>query len=81
MNLSLVVAIFLLAVKVFASVNTNSSAIYSDAAELVRAHKEKRAPNAYATLAPGVSDGVRGVKFIEAAVASSGNNGAWTALD
>lgn len=55
--------------------------IYSDAAELVRAYQEKRPPNVYATLAPGVSDGVRGVKFIEAAVASSGNNGAWTALD
>ena len=35
MNLSLVVAIFLLAVKVFASVSTNSSAIYSDAVESV----------------------------------------------
>jgi hypothetical protein len=55
--------------------------IYSDAAELVRAYREKRAPDPYATLAPGVSDGLRGVKFIEAAIASSGNNGAWTALD
>ncbi len=35
MNLSLVVAIFLLALKVFAAVSTNSSAIYSDAAESV----------------------------------------------
>ena len=55
--------------------------IYSDAAELVRAYREKRAPDPYATLAPGVSDGLRGVKFIEAAIASSENNGAWTALD
>jgi predicted dehydrogenase len=55
--------------------------IYSDAAELVRAHSEKREPSAFARLAPGIADGVRGVKFIEAAVASSGNNGAWTALD
>jgi predicted dehydrogenase len=55
--------------------------IYSDAAELVRAHQEKRAPNAFAKLAPGVADGVRGVKFIEAAVASSKNNGAWTPVD
>ena len=55
--------------------------IYADAAELVRAHQEKRAPNAFAKLAPGVTDGVRGVKFIEAAVASSHNNSAWTALD
>ena len=35
MNLSLVVAIFLLALKVFAAFSTNSSAIYSDAAESV----------------------------------------------
>ncbi len=55
--------------------------IYADAAELVRAHLEKRAPNAFAKLAPGVADGVRGVKFIEAAVASSKNNGAWTPVD
>ena len=55
--------------------------IYTDAAELVRAHQEKREPNAYAKLAPGVHDGLRGVKFIEAAIASSSKNGAWTALD
>lgn len=55
--------------------------IYTDAAELVAAHIEKRAPRAFAKLAPGVEDGVRGVKFIEAAVASSGNNGAWTPVD
>jgi predicted dehydrogenase len=55
--------------------------IYSDAAELIRAYKEKREPNPFAKLAPGVADGVRGVKFIEAAIASSGNNGAWTPID
>jgi predicted dehydrogenase len=55
--------------------------IYSDAAELIRAYQEKRAPNAYARLAPGVADGVRGVKFIAAAIASSQNNGAWTPVD
>jgi predicted dehydrogenase len=54
--------------------------IYTDAAELVRAHKEGRAPDPLAT-APGIEDGVRGVKFIEAAVASSRNNGAWTPID
>lgn len=52
--------------------------IYADAAELVRAHQDKREANAFARLAPGVADGLRGVKFIEAAVASNGNNGAWT---
>lgn len=55
--------------------------IYSDAAELIRAHQEKREPNPFAKLAPGVADGVRGVAFIEAAIASHTSNGAWTALD
>jgi predicted dehydrogenase len=55
--------------------------IYADAAELVRAYKDKCEPSKFAKLAPGVSDGVRGVKFIEAAVASSKNNGAWTPIE
>ncbi len=54
--------------------------IYSDAAELVNAHRERRPPDALAKLAPGIADGVRGVKFIEAAVASHRNNGAWAPL-
>jgi predicted dehydrogenase len=55
--------------------------IYADAAELIRAHQEKREPNAFAKLAPGVADGLRGVAFIEAAVSSSANNGAWTPVN
>ncbi len=54
--------------------------IYADAAELVRAHHEKRSPNSFAALAPGVADGVRGVRFIEAAVVSHKQNAAWTRL-
>ena len=54
--------------------------IYTDAAELVRAHQEKRAPSLSSLQAPGIADGLRGVKFIEAAIASSGNNGAWTPI-
>jgi hypothetical protein len=42
--------------------------------------QEKRAPNPFAKLAPGVAEGVRGVAFIEAAVASSAANGAWTSI-
>jgi len=53
--------------------------IYTDAAELIRAHAEGRAADPLAT-APGIEDGVRGVQFIEAAIASSRNNGAWTPL-
>lgn len=55
--------------------------IYSDAAELIRAHAERRAPDPLATLVPGIADGVRGVAFIEAAIASHRNNGAWTPID
>lgn len=55
--------------------------IYTDAAELIRAHAEGRRPNPQALLAPGVADGVRGVAFIEAAVRSNKQNSAWTALE
>jgi predicted dehydrogenase len=54
--------------------------IYTDAAELIRAHQDKRKPNAFAQLAPGIEDGVRGVAFIEAAIASSKANSAWTKI-
>jgi len=54
--------------------------IYADAAELVCAHIDKRAADPLATLAPGIEDGVRGVRFIEAAVASHGKNGVWTPI-
>lgn len=52
--------------------------LYCDAAEIVRAHSEKRRPGPFASLVPGIEDGVRGLKFIEAAVASHARNGAWT---
>lgn len=52
--------------------------IYADAAELVAAHREGRAPQTLATLAPGITDGVEGVAFIEAVVASHRADGAWT---
>lgn len=55
--------------------------IYTDAAELVRAHIGRRAPLGFAALAPGVADGVRGIRFIEAAIQSSADNGAWTPID
>lgn len=52
--------------------------IYADAANLVAAHKAgKPAP---ATDLPGVSAGVEGVRFIEAAVRSAAADGRWTAL-
>jgi predicted dehydrogenase len=54
--------------------------IYADAAELVRAHGEGRAPDPLAKLVPQIADGVRGVRFIEAAVDSHRRDGAWTPL-
>jgi hypothetical protein len=54
--------------------------IYTDAAELIRAHAEGRAPEGSAYLAPGIAEGVRGVMFIAAAIASNNNGSAWTNL-
>jgi predicted dehydrogenase len=51
--------------------------IYSDMAELISARLEGREPNPEALLVPGVMDGVRGMKFIEAAVESSRRGGTW----
>jgi predicted dehydrogenase len=53
--------------------------IYRGAAELVAARRAGRRPSAIALLTPTVEDGAVGVAFVEAAVASSRNNGAWTA--
>ena len=54
--------------------------IYRDTAELIRAAQEARAPDPAFTLVPGVAEGVRGIRFIEAAVASSRADSAWTRL-
>jgi predicted dehydrogenase len=52
--------------------------LYRGAAELISARRSRRSPAASAKLTPDVADGARGVAFVEAAVASSRNNGAWT---
>lgn len=54
--------------------------IYSDAADLIQASNEGRAAAGGALLVPTVADGVRGVRFIHAAVASSQRDAAWVAL-
>jgi predicted dehydrogenase len=51
--------------------------LYRDLAEQIRARRAKRGPDPQALLVPTVEDGARGVKFIAAAVESSGKNGAW----
>ena len=55
--------------------------IYADAAELLWAWKEGRAPDPAAQLVPGVDEGVRGVAFIAAVVESSRHDAAWTRLE
>ena len=51
--------------------------IYTDAAELILARIEGRAPDEGAMLVPGIQQGLEGVKFCEAVVESSRKNGAW----
>jgi predicted dehydrogenase len=54
--------------------------LYTDLAEQITARQENRAPNPDSLLVPGVWDGVEGVRFINAALESSRNGSAWTAI-
>jgi predicted dehydrogenase len=51
--------------------------IYADIAELLRAHKEERTPNALACSYPTAEDGLRSIAAVHAAVASAKARGAW----
>lgn len=53
--------------------------IYAEAARAIRAARDGTAPDPAVTF-PTVADGVAGVAFIEAAVASSAKGGAWVTL-
>lgn len=55
--------------------------LYRDFAEQVHAKMEGRVPDEVACLVPGVRDGLRGIAFIAAAIASSERDGAWTPID
>ena len=52
--------------------------LYSDAAEAIAARRSGRQPDPLALEFPNERDGAIGVKFVEAAVASSKANGVWT---
>jgi predicted dehydrogenase len=52
--------------------------LYRDLAEQITARIERRAPDPASLLVPGIAEGVRGLRFITAAVASSRNGAAWT---
>ena len=54
--------------------------VYRDIADLVTAANEGSPPGANALLVPTVNDGVRGVRFIQAAVESSRRDAAWVDL-
>ena len=55
--------------------------IYGDVAEQIRARLESREPDPASLLVPGIADGVRGMRFITAAVASSQANAVWAAIE
>lgn len=52
--------------------------LYRDVAEQIQARWEQRAPDPLACWVPTAEDGARGMKFIEAVVASSRADGRWT---
>lgn len=52
--------------------------LYRDLAEQITARLEGREPDVASLLVPGIVDGVRGMRFIAAAVESSRNDAAWT---
>jgi predicted dehydrogenase len=52
--------------------------LYSDAAEAIAARRAGREPDPLALHFPNADDGVKGVQFVDAVVASSAANGTWT---
>ncbi len=54
--------------------------LYADVAEQIVAQLEGRAPAPYADLVPGAAEGVRGLRFIEAALRSSRRGSRWETL-
>ncbi len=54
--------------------------VYSDAAEAIAARRTGVDPDPLALVFPNALDGVRGVAFVDAAIRSAADNGAWTTL-
>ena len=54
--------------------------LYRDTADLIAAKQDNRTPDAAAQLVPGIAEGVRGMRFIGAALASSAADSRWTVL-
>jgi predicted dehydrogenase len=54
--------------------------LYTDLAEQISARLERRRPDPAARLVPGIAEGVEGMRFVEAALASSKRNAAWVKI-
>lgn len=54
--------------------------VYADSAELIDAQIDKRAPNPLATVVPDAVDGLIGVAFLEACMASAAQGGRWVSV-
>jgi predicted dehydrogenase len=54
--------------------------LYTDTAEQIVARKVGREPDPASALVPGIAEGLRGMRFITAAVASSAADAAWKKL-
>ncbi|MGO1120611.1 Gfo/Idh/MocA family protein [Rhodovibrionaceae bacterium A322] len=54
--------------------------LYSDFADQITAKIDGGSPDPLSLSAPGIADGVNGVRFISRALESSHNNGGWTAF-
>ena len=54
--------------------------LYRDVAEQITARAEDRAPDPACLLVPGIDAGLRGMRFIDAALRSSAADAAWTSI-
>lgn len=54
--------------------------LYRDFADQIEAHADNRAPDAACLLVPGIEAGLRGMRFITAAVESSRGGGGWVSV-
>jgi hypothetical protein len=55
--------------------------LYRDLAEQITARIDGREPDARSKLVPGIEDGLRGMRFIVAAVESARRDAAWMAIE
>ena len=55
--------------------------LYRDFADQLEARRDRRPPDPASMLVPGIEAGIRGMRFIAAALASAGANSCWTGLD